>query len=82
MRRNFICKATGDQCTDGRCTIKICCELERVRVEETQERIARRQQAYANEYWRNPEVRERERQCSLQEEIAEIERPIQRQNSN
>ena len=76
--RNFDCPGTGEPCTDGRCTQEVCCELERIKVEEGAERIAAKDRAYWNEYWRDPEVRERERQRLIQQELSEIHRRIMR----
>lgn len=82
MSRNFDCPATGSSCIDGRCLKGRCCELEKISVEEAQELAVKKKQEYLNHCWLDPEVREQERQRYLQEEIAEIERRIQRRNSN
>jgi hypothetical protein len=49
--RNFICPATDDPCTDGRCTREIYCEKEKFRVERTKERIAQYDREYYAKIW-------------------------------
>ncbi len=50
--RNFNCPATGDACTDGRCTKIVCCEREKLRVEQTEQRITQERLAHREKLWR------------------------------
>jgi hypothetical protein len=53
------CPATGLQCADIRCTKKVCCDLQKLRVEEYNGRVEGRERAYWEDYRRREDERPR-----------------------
>jgi hypothetical protein len=49
--RTFDCPETGAPCADGRCTKKLCCEHERLRIATTREDAAKEERIFGAKIW-------------------------------